>query len=271
VKRRPNAYDGSVPLHHQIQRVLRSKIESGDWADGDRFPTESALVRRFRVSRTTIRQALSRLQHDGLIRRHRGSGSFVTLNGSRRSLPAKVTNLVLGYDAQIRVIGVDTVAAPRHVSDFLRLARGHTLRRFVRVEEVGGAPLAVVVNHLPVPLARRIRLRDLRRHSMLELLRDRLRIPIGLIRHSIEARMPDDEIASLLEISLSDPILGLRLFISDRAGRPVEVADTFYRADRYRYETAIPLPGGRASPRGRPGRPGTAARRGHASHDRRRA
>jgi GntR family transcriptional regulator len=242
VKQRPSAYDGSVPLHHQIQRVLRSKIEAGEWADGDRFPTEMTLVRRFRVSRTTIRQALGTLEQARLIRRHRGSGSFVTLNGAGPTSPPKVTNLVLGYDAHIQVIGVETVPAPPHVTEFLGLSRGQTVRRFVRVEEIGGGPLAVVANHVPVGLARRIRLRDLRRLSMLELLRDRLHIPIGMIRHSIEARMPDDEVASLLRISLTDPVLVLRLFVSDRAGRPLEVADTFYRADRYRYEIDMPLP-----------------------------
>ena len=49
-------------------------------------------------------------------------------------------------------------------------------------------------------LGNRIRPRDLTRLSMLELLSDRLRIRLGMISEQIEARLPDDEVASLLGI-----------------------------------------------------------------------
>src|SRR5262249_16011916 len=44
---------------------------------------------------------------------------------------------------------------------------------------------------------------------------------------------------SLLEITLTQPVLLLRLQVADRAGRPVEISDTFYRADRCRYESDL--------------------------------
>src|SRR5215475_4360779 len=71
------AYHPSVPRHLQIQRVLRARIESGEW-EGDRpIPTEMELLDEFGVSRTTIRGALGVLAREGLIVRHRGRGSFV--------------------------------------------------------------------------------------------------------------------------------------------------------------------------------------------------
>jgi GntR family transcriptional regulator len=109
------------------------------------------------------------------------------------------------------------------------------------MEAVGGRALAVVVNYMAVELGRRIRPKDLRRYSMLEFLRDRLKIPLGMIRQLIEARMPDDEVASLLGIDLTQPVLFIRVMVSDKQGNPVEIADSFYRADRYRYEVEMPL------------------------------
>lgn len=47
--------------------MLRSTIESGEWAPDDRMPTEMALTERFRVSRAMIREALSSLTRNGLI------------------------------------------------------------------------------------------------------------------------------------------------------------------------------------------------------------
>lgn len=236
-----SAYHPSVPLHHQIQRVLRSQIESGEWGSEDKLPTEMELVRRFRVSRNTIREALGTLEQDGLIVRHRSRGTFV--QGTRPSADprATMTNLVLGYQADVSVIRAVTVPAPAHVVPFLKVTRGQPLRQFVRKEAVGGRALAVVVNYMTMEIGRRIRPKDLRRYSMLEFLRDRLKIPLGTIRQLIEARMPDDEVASLLGIDLTQPVLFIRVMVSDKQGNPVEIADSFYRADRYRYEVELPL------------------------------
>jgi GntR family transcriptional regulator len=236
-----SAYHPSVPLHHQIQRVLRSKIETGEWSAEEKLPTEMELARRFRVSRNTIREALASLEHDGLIVRHRRRGTFVHKARQAADSRTTMTNLVLGYEAKVSVIRAGTVPAPAHVVSFLKVARGQPLRQFVRTEAVDGKALAVVVNYMTLEMGRRIRPKDLRRYSLLEFLRDRLKIPLGAVRQLIEARMPDDEVASLLGIDLTQPVLFIRAMVSDKQGNPIEIADNFYRADRYHYESELPL------------------------------
>ena len=148
------AYHPSVPRHLQIQRVLRGRIESGEWEGGRPIPTEMELLAEFGVSRTTIREALGVLTRDGLIARHRGRGSFVQ---PRDNGPAAVTNLILGYQAQIKVITAETIPAPAHIVGPLRVERGTPVMRLVRLEIVDGAPLAVVVNYIGPSLGQRIR------------------------------------------------------------------------------------------------------------------
>jgi hypothetical protein len=50
------------------------------------------------------------------------------------------------------------------------------------------------------------------------------------------------EVAGLLGIDLTQPVLYVRLVITDATGAALEISDTFYRADRYRYETETRLP-----------------------------
>ena len=69
-----------------------------------------------------------------------------------------------------------------------------------------------------------------------------------MIRQSIEARLPEVEAAGLLGIDLTQPVLVVRLVVTDVAGTPVEISDTFYRADRYRYEVETRLPPARRRP-----------------------
>jgi GntR family transcriptional regulator len=67
-------------LPKQVAAHLREKIARGDWKDGERFPTETALVESYGVSRSTIREALKQLLNQGLIYTQRGKGSFVATN-----------------------------------------------------------------------------------------------------------------------------------------------------------------------------------------------
>lgn len=43
-----------------------------------RLPTEAAISQRYKVSRQTVRQALSVLEQEGLIEKRQGSGSYIT-------------------------------------------------------------------------------------------------------------------------------------------------------------------------------------------------
>jgi GntR family transcriptional repressor for pyruvate dehydrogenase complex len=70
--RRPN-------LPQAVEDALLSRISSRAYQDGDKLPSEHELAESLGVSRTSIREALNRLQRLGLIRTVRGSkgGSFV--------------------------------------------------------------------------------------------------------------------------------------------------------------------------------------------------
>jgi GntR family transcriptional repressor for pyruvate dehydrogenase complex len=55
---------------------LREQISSGRIAPGDKLPSENALIAEHGVSRTVVREALTRLQAEGLVHTRRGAGSF---------------------------------------------------------------------------------------------------------------------------------------------------------------------------------------------------
>ncbi len=71
------AHNSSVPLHLQLLNQLRHLILSGHWAPGNRLPSETELQRQLKISRSTIRQALHKVEAEGLIERVPGRGTFV--------------------------------------------------------------------------------------------------------------------------------------------------------------------------------------------------
>ena len=65
------------PKYQEIVLDLRKAITLGEYKEGQRLPSEAELVKRFSTSRITVQRALKDLQHQGLIDRRAGSGTFV--------------------------------------------------------------------------------------------------------------------------------------------------------------------------------------------------
>ncbi|MEV6293904.1 FadR/GntR family transcriptional regulator [Streptomyces sp. NPDC051896] len=68
---------GPVRLADRVAAMLSEEIESGRLAAGDKLPTEVQLVKQLGVSRTVVREALSRLRNAGLVEPRQGLGVFV--------------------------------------------------------------------------------------------------------------------------------------------------------------------------------------------------
>ncbi len=66
----------------RIAQTLEREIKSGRMSKGHRLASENELVRRFSVSRNTVRKGLEQLARQGLITTRTGIGSFVTYDGA---------------------------------------------------------------------------------------------------------------------------------------------------------------------------------------------
>jgi DNA-binding FadR family transcriptional regulator len=70
LRRRPRS------LAHEVVDVLAGRIRDGSLAQGEKLPTEAAIMEEFGVSRTVVREAISRLQAAGLVETRHGVGTF---------------------------------------------------------------------------------------------------------------------------------------------------------------------------------------------------
>lgn len=67
-----------IPSYVAIYDKLYADIMNGTYAEGTNLPSESSLAKEYKVSRHTVRQALTILNEDGLIRKQQGKGSIVS-------------------------------------------------------------------------------------------------------------------------------------------------------------------------------------------------
>jgi GntR family transcriptional repressor for pyruvate dehydrogenase complex len=86
----------SESLTDRLASVLTQRIQSGLLPPDARLPTEQKLAQEFGVSRTVVREAVSRLKSMGLLNSRQGAGVFVAPRHQARPLafdPAVVTTL----------------------------------------------------------------------------------------------------------------------------------------------------------------------------------
>ncbi|MEA5040688.1 MAG: PLP-dependent aminotransferase family protein [Clostridiaceae bacterium] len=75
-------------VQKQIERYVRQKISSGDWAVGLKLPSQRTLARQFGVNRSTVAAALSELMALGVLESGRGGGTRIAAGGWALRVPA---------------------------------------------------------------------------------------------------------------------------------------------------------------------------------------
>ncbi len=73
-------------LSDRVAGQLARRIDRGELGPDQRLPTEQQLAERFGVSRTVVREAVSRLKSMGLVVSRQGAGVFVAPRGQARAL-----------------------------------------------------------------------------------------------------------------------------------------------------------------------------------------
>ncbi len=146
-----------MPLWAQLLGDIRTRLAAGEFAD--RFPTDQELVEEYGVSRHTVREAVRRIQAEGILDRRRGRGTYVkTVEfeqplGTLYSLFRSIEASGLG---QTSVVLAREVRADASVAERLGLAPETELFYLERLRLAGEAPLAVdrawVPNEIAGPL-----------------------------------------------------------------------------------------------------------------------
>ncbi|NJD01328.1 MAG: GntR family transcriptional regulator [Ruminiclostridium sp.] len=73
----------SVPLYSQLKTLIIDKIETGEYGEETKIPSEQELCEQYDISRPTVRQAVSELTSSGYLYKEKGKGTFVAKTKSK--------------------------------------------------------------------------------------------------------------------------------------------------------------------------------------------
>jgi GntR family transcriptional regulator len=233
----------AIPLYYQIETVLRKKIASGELSPMSLLPSEEALAKEYGVSRITVRQALSKLEQDALIIRHRGKGTFVS-EKARFVEPQRLTGFMedlisMGVKTKTKVLELATIEVPENVRERLELNTPGQAVRAKKVREIDGKPFSYVINYFPPDIGRKIKKKDLLAKPALTILEEDLGVQVAEALQTVEATIADAEAARLLDVRVGEPLLKAERIVFDINKRPVEYVSTLYRSDKYYFTVEL--------------------------------
>ncbi|MBW5799838.1 GntR family transcriptional regulator [Halomonas elongata] len=222
----------STPLYHQLASRLEEAIEEGAWQAGEALPSERALAEALDVSRITARKALDRLAELGLIRRTRGSGTFITprLNQPLTRL-ASFTEMLTQRGFTPRSCWLSRCLAAPSADESLRLGLSGDARvaRLKRLRLADGVVMAVEESCLPQSV-----LDDPQGvgDSLYAFLEEAGR-PVARALQHVTAVNADAELARLAEVPEGQALLKVTRqgYLID--GTPAELTVTYCRTDYY--------------------------------------
>jgi len=236
----PRFADSSIPLYYQLATLIRQKIVTSDYLAGDQLPPESKMVEDYGVSRMTVRQAMANLEEEGLIRRERGRGTFVTeqspvISGDLE-LDRSIGDLIsMGMSTSVELLELEEVTATEEEARDLKVPLGSPIIRCKRLRFYGDEPYCYIVNHVTPSIGRRIKEENWHRGSVLKFIEEELDVPLRLAKQRLRATLADAGLARWLQVRIGAPLLLVDYHIRTDEDRPVEMAELYYRSDIYSF------------------------------------
>ncbi len=202
----------TAPLYQRVKDYILSRIDSGEWKEFARVPSENQLVRQFNISRMTANRALRELTAEGYLVRVTGVGTFVAAKKAQSHL-LEIHNIAEevqlrghSYSAHVVFNRVEKINAD--IADRMELTKGSGVFHSVIVHKEQEIPIQLESRYVNRKIAPGYGRLDFSKTTPAAYL---LKVaPLQEVEHIVQAVMPDKRTATLLELAEHEPCLLVR-------------------------------------------------------------
>lgn len=222
------------PLWAQVLADLRRRLDAGEFTE--RFPADSELVERYKVSRHTAREAVRRLQSEGLLERRRGQGSFVIARpieqpiGTMYSLFQSIEETGAAQESVVRALEERRDDKAEAMLGCL----GQPLVYIERLRLADGVPIGLDWSWLPASVGRPLLEADFGRTGLYVELAERCGVHLTNGWERIRPALADRLQRQLLDIDERQPVFAIERF-GLQNGQPIEWRHGVVRGDRFSF------------------------------------
>lgn len=228
-------HQSSVPLHAQVEQLLRELVRQPEYQQGKLLPDEVKLAAQLGVSRGTVRSGISKLVFEGILERKAGVGTRVSDHHAESAIRAwrsftremaskgiTVQNFRLDY--RLAAISIDAARA-------LQLDASTRVWRLDRVRGWNGKPVLQSISWFHPRLG--LKGNEDFSAPLYETLEKATGVRPHGAREEFLATSADARAARLLHIGSGTPLLLRRHTVLDAGKRPFEFTEVRYVSSRF--------------------------------------
>lgn len=235
--------DSKIAYYVQLKEALQRKIENSEYKPGDKLPSETELCQQTNVSRTVVRQALMELEHDGLVYKRKGKGTFVAKPKIGMALAQFHINFNQdkgnqGQEAITKVLFQQVIPAPRMVAQKLHIPEGYPVLKVDHLRIIEGLPIGLRNTYLAYQHCRGLESADFSK-SMDELLNDLCDINFEFSERTFEAVGANEKEAEIFGVTVDTPMISMNTTNYTVDLIPIEFNHLVLRGDQSRVEAKI--------------------------------
>jgi GntR family transcriptional regulator len=234
--------NGPVPLYEQIKNRLVSELRADAQGGGEqRVFSDAVLMKRFGVSRMTVRNAVADLVREGVVQRIPGRGTFL--------LPAEPVHVRIGGlerfvqewefphpQTPVKVPVFRRVEPPRWVAERLHCKPGELVLEAHRLREDEGEPVVLDIRYVSARAMKGLTRDDVSRRSLFVTIAEKSGNAAVAVEQEIGAQGASAEVARQLLIPRGAIVLRREVTFITKDQRPILTGVSYYRADRFTFQ-----------------------------------
>jgi GntR family transcriptional regulator len=234
-------HTSKIPLHVQVEELMRSLIALPKFNNGALLPKEVELANQLGISRSTIRQATNKLENEGLLKRKKGVGTTVA---RKKQLSTGLDHWYsftqemkeIGIDVQNLFIKTEFIPANEKLATFFNIELGRPVLKLSKLKGTGNDPIVYFESffHPRIGLTKA----DDFTTPLYTMLENNYGVKVVRSNEKILAKLAG-RMAAKLQIAPDAPILFRERFVYDPGDRPIEYNVGYYRSDKFTYSIDI--------------------------------
>ena len=233
----------TVPLYFVIYSDLLQKIQRGELRPGDRLPNEVDMQAIYKASRAPVRQALAKLEKEGLVTRIPGKGTFIRFRDELRhwfSFGGFGISFARDWgNIRCRTMSLSRERVPVDIAQCLGVPVGSSVLLIRRIRTVKKVPVFYLKHYFPVEYDEEVFREAGDFFSLRSIMMEHFGVESVSVEEEISAVNADQDIASALAVPETTAVLQILRRTFDRYSQLVTLDQYYVQSNMWRYFVAF--------------------------------
>ena len=229
------------PLYKKLEKEIRRKIDSNEWKQGTKIPSELEFSEMYGLSRATVRKSIDSLVLAGYLQRVKGKGTFVRKNKIEQktskfySFSEEFEKKGMKESAKLHTFHV--IPANAEVAENLSIAEGDKVYEVLRTRLVDDMVYAIEDSFIPVSYAEGITGEMIMNNGLYHTM-GLFHIAPDTAVEKLTAVVPNEKIVSYLGTDPDEACMHIRR-TAFSSGKAVEYCDSYTKGDMFSYTVEL--------------------------------